>query len=144
MGGLNFLNPTNKMKIDQDLRVAIRAAANNQPRRDYSKERDFEKAEILRVVTSIPEWARAHKKHQARLKRAQKECAEAEKFYAHLGVVASLTGIRDYQKFKLAGGKVPPEHSTWKAEVVIAELTAATPKRGKELLKKYGINWESA
>lgn len=130
------------MKIDQDLRVAIRAAAKNQPARDYAAERAFEQAEIQRVVTATPLRKRLHILHQKRIANAKRILHQAESFYSDLGLSYELRNIYHDGKFKAAGGKQPPEHSTWRAEKLIAQLTAASPAEGRTLLKKYGINWE--
>ena len=130
------------MKIDSDLRLAVRAAAKTQPQRNYQQEQDLQKKEVQRFLTSTPERAALHRKHQKNLLRARSLIADAEKFYGQFGLQSDGIRVWSDEKYKAAGGKLPPERSTWRAEKVLGELAAATPAEGKAILKKYGINWE--
>lgn len=131
------------MKIDHDLRVAIRAAANSQPPRDHEKETAFEKAEIQRIVTLTPERSREHRNHQKQIARARKILFAAGGFYGGLGICFDCDKpyVQHDEKFRRAGGKQPPKHSTWRAEKVLGDLARATPAEGSRILKNLGIRW---
>ncbi len=143
------------MKIDTDLRLAIKAAERNQPQDTWTQR-------ALREQASISDWM---KKFPAKAKKA---LALREKAYKAAAIVSAAEaelckefGLRraheadnankkfsfshcggNAEQFMRAGGKVHAESIKWKADSVIARLAAAEPKDAALILKGLGINWK--
>ena len=140
------------MKIDQDLRAAIRSAEKAQPQAaSWEVKEQANKAAIADFLKRFP--AKAKKVHSlvASIKKA--EAAEA----AARAALCDQFGLRHYNnaiefskcgdgsaQFEKAGGKMPTaiKGLPWKFDAVVAELAAALPNQKKAILKKYGINWD--
>lgn len=140
------------MKIDQDLRAAIRSAEKAQP--DVSNYEIRERAKT-RAIEDFLKRCPSKAKHVAGLvasiQKGEKMASDASK------ELCAKFGLRRYDNklqfsrcgdggdaFVKAGGKLPPDRvpgEKWKFDHVIAELAAAEPKDLKRILKKYGINW---
>ena len=138
------------MKIDQDLRIAIRSAEKAQPSTDWSvrdaqnqkcieefmQRRPAKAAEINRHVLTIAKAEAAEKKARAAL---------CEGFgLRHDGTKLSFSNCGGGSvAFLKAGGKLPPTQGRrWAFDTVMAELAAADAKQATAILKKYGINWK--
>jgi hypothetical protein len=131
------------MKIDTDLRLAIRSAYNAQHK----------------DTTRIPEWRASHDAAEAFLKsprgrsirqKTDRLGAQIQKLrvaqialFKSAGLSSCGDRIDDKAAFKKAGGSVPPDGpALWKFDAVMAEIAAATPEAGQAIIKRLGINWK--
>lgn len=139
------------MKIDTDLRLAIKAAERAQPH-DYDGRDKREQEAIARFLKDHPAKAR---RVRALAKKAKRCYAEYQKANAliHDGFGLQTSENRgsgfcisgygpSQERFAKAGGKLPLKTTRWKADNVIAQIAAATPKEGAKLIKNLGINWQ--
>lgn len=142
------------MKIDQDLRAAIRSAEKVQPNSNVDKWQLREEAAAEAIADFLKRYPSKAKKVHA-LVAAMRKAAKAQKVAEES--LCEQFGLRHYDNklqfarcgagsgaFEKAGGKVPPpvvKGEPWKYDRVMAELAAAEPKQLKAILKKYGINW---
>ncbi len=138
------------MKIDHDLRQAIKAAFEKQRYRNNS----FEKREeaVADFFKSCPTVSKKFKELKSKYLKIQ---AEAYKASQELQRFADQFGINNVhskaptvedtvegaEKFRKAGGKWDWK-APWKYNDVIAELAAADPKDAAKILAKYGIRWD--
>ena len=144
------------MKIDQDLRSAINAAAKAQ--RDMSWRERI--TVIEKSVTAFLKGKTALVKKMNTLiakgnaldTQRQAVTDQINKTLGPLGLCVKQSEIgatfsdwgdnEDADKFTAAGGVLPPAYKgNWKAEKLIAELAAADPSKRDAILKEYGINW---
>lgn len=135
------------MKIEQDLRIAIKAAANASKRQDQSKsDKDL-----------INEWIKKHpsKATQARAlvkKIATSDAAERkarDELEKKFGLSQSSWrgngefSMADEKAFAKAGGKIATKRPKFSDDEVIAEYASAKTKEEAEIvLAKYGIVWK--
>jgi isoaspartyl peptidase/L-asparaginase-like protein (Ntn-hydrolase superfamily) len=136
------------MKIDHDLRQAIKAAHDVQEHRD---------GHLLRTEAA-DKFLKSHPaaaKNLARLRKKRDEAARAHseaakpfnEFMKSLGLDDRQEGYMvgysddDKDRFVAAGGKfdVTPR---WSYNSVMAKLAAADPKDGAKILADHGINWK--
>lgn len=136
------------MKIDSNLRAAIRSAANAQPQDDWRAKEKEEKESIAAFFAKYP----ARHKEAIRLIETEKKArATAEKASSDLCEKFGLTHYggetkfancgRGSETFKKAGGKLPTQGVRWKFDAVMAELAAADEKQGAAILARIGIKW---
>ena len=132
------------MKVDADLRAALRAAEKGQQRNFETREqkRKERKAALDVFLKSSKPLAKKLKQAMADLRKAKAQVAAAEATMDKCGVSSYSMDIDNDEEFRRAGGDIAPVHEAWKAETVIAELLAAKPQRFKAVLAKYGINWD--
>lgn len=135
------------MKLEQDLRIVIKAAAAASSKQDKSRsDNDL-----------ITDWLRKFpaKAKRARLLKKKAEDADAaeRKFRETLEAEFGLNGcnwirngefsIGDERKFAKAGGNIGTKRPAFGENEVIAEYAAAKTKAAAELvLAKYGIVWK--
>lgn len=144
------------MKIDQDLRAVINAAAKAQPDTGWRERAVTIAKAVAAFLKRRPAMTRKVNALIAKSKslREQQEAVDAQikKILHPLGL-----GVRDYEvvgdfsdwiddkeadRFIAAGGILPPPFKgKWKAEKLITELAAASPKKRNAILKQYGIDW---
>lgn len=133
------------MKVDQDLRIVIKHAADASKRNGSHWELERQKREsVATFLKRYPEKAKRIEKLRAAYKRAT---AAVEKIEHQLESQYGLGTRRDDdisndQAFVKAGGK-PPKSESFTADQVIAECAAA--KTAAEVLKvlaKYSIVWK--
>lgn len=141
------------MKIDADLRAAIKAAEKAQPADSWSERRKVTDAAIQAFLKKKP----ALRKKLALLLQSraslrssiQKKKDEIDALLWPLGLTATDDGIceafvyddENAEKFAKAGGVIPSMPKRWKADALIAKLAAADPKHRDSILKEHGINW---
>lgn len=139
------------MKIDTDLRLAIKAAANAQPQSDWRAEEDANRAAIADLFRRKPVIAATVRKLAARIKKAEQEEQEArqqlcEKFGLRTDGPDTFTfsqcGEGGKKTFQKAGGVLPQKFVRWNYDTVMTELAKATPAEGAAILKRLGINWQ--
>lgn len=134
------------MKIDSDLRIAIRAAEKAQPHENWDLKQARNKAAVAALIAAKPAVA-------AGLKSAQRRLTQIKKLNAKVQEFLNLAGLRlygdepvtigDEAAFVKAGGKLPGQGSKrWKFDAVMAELANANEKQGEAILKRIGINWK--
>lgn len=139
------------MKIDQDLRAAIRSAEKTQLHYGW-EEREKEEIDSINAFLA---------KHSGAAKHVRKLRADYIRHYKAFDLAREqlcktyglkLTGDNNVlrfagcdsaqQHFVDAGGKVPTKKQHWKFDVVMSELAAAESKDANRILRKYGINWK--
>lgn len=142
------------MKIDQDIRAAIRSAEKVQANNDTWEVREKnQKKSISDFFAAYPVKAKRARQLAATITRTAKVLEDARKELCNsfglreatehgrqVFTFASCDSTR--KNFEKAGGKVVRKSERWKFDAVMAELAAAEPKNLKAILKKYGINWD--
>jgi hypothetical protein len=128
------------MKIDTDLRQAVRSACNAQPREDWTHRGAKTKLAIEQCLILPKHYKRAVQMMKLQ-EKAKADLVVAEKFFNALGIAGSLSHIQNETTFKRNGGVVPKDVTPWRYDDVMKELAAATPKNRNAILKRYGINW---
>lgn len=130
------------MKIDADLRAAIRSAEKMQPQDDWESRSRAAKETITALLKSR-RYARAYQRALLQKKQGAALLDQANEFFRSLGLSSGADRIEDDQKFVKAGGALPPPPlRRWKFDTVMAELAAAPDeKAGAKILQRYGINW---
>jgi hypothetical protein len=141
------------MKIDADLRAAIKAAEKAQPRDSWSERQKAADAAIhafLKKRPSLKKKICLLLQSRASLQLALEEkTADLNKVLWPLGLTANNTKVcesflnddDDAERFVKAGGVLPKIPERWKSDVLIAKLAAADPKHRGSILKEHGINW---
>ena len=135
------------MKIEQDLRIVIKAAANASKNQDRSRtDREL-----------IEEWIKKNpaKASQARALVKKMDMADAaeqkarndlkEKFGLNKSAWRSNGefSLADDSAFVKAGGKLPTKRPKFSEDQVISEYAGAKTKaEATAVLKKYGIIWQ--
>lgn len=96
------------MKINTDLRQAIRSAINVLQQQNSTGER--QRGEALAIETLL-----SNSKMKARVQAARRDLNKAKelteragKFYESIGLYPAANFVRDYKKFVAAGGELPP------------------------------------
>lgn len=131
------------MKIDTDLRLAIKAAIkhHNKTKCDWNAWGDDQKKAVEKLA-SMPKYKSKIKKALADLQLASDIRDNAYKVFGILGIDSSMDRIRDEEKFEAAGGAVVKKNKELSEDTIMAELASATPKQAAEIIKKLGIKWE--
>jgi len=142
------------MKIDHDLRQAIKAAHKHQPGLTYERQAQIEAAAVevfLKARPALKQKARTLLKRKVKV--AKENAALREQLDALLDPVGltyssdtgkiSIPSFRHSNTFVAAGGDLSEiEKCSWEVDQVIAELASADPKHQTKILAKYGIRWE--
>ncbi len=144
------------MRIDANLRAAIKAVAETAKRQTYNRAaRDAARSAAVANYVATKNAAPVREAYAAYTK-ANKAVQVAEEVMAKADAVANnhglhfspyksekaQTSINNDSDFVNAGGKLPPEFTNgWDANQVIAELVAAPEKDKAAILKKFGIIW---
>lgn len=147
------------MKIPNDLRLTITAAAKAQPKFSYftaGKELHALGRDLLKKHPAVKKSATAQAKKLQALKR------QVDQVRDQLGKTLATIGLRyssdqvecnfsihdidetdneAVQAYVKAGGQLPKHAEPWKAQTVIAELAAAPPEQLNTILAKYDIQW---
>lgn len=142
------------MKIDTDLRLAIKSAEKSQPDSNWVIRQKAEKDAINEWFTRKPaakklamnllnEVDASYKKIEDANLRLRKKLGlridNRDKKTFEL-VSSEIDGDSTY--FVKAGGKLPTTPAPkWRYDNIMTKLTKATPKEGAEILKILGINW---
>lgn len=144
------------MKIDQDLRAAINAAAKAQPEYGYASEMQQITESVdafLKKKPALKSKVESLGNQLAKLAKKEKELKlKASELLYPVGLYLSADGVKanfrrdlddEYaQNFVKAGGELPPPmQRRWKAETVLARLAAAKPDQRDAILKEYNIDW---
>ena len=135
------------MKIEQDLRIVIKAAADQSKRNSNSWEKSKTREEaIAKFLKAFPQKALRLKKLQTDYSNGKKlqELSE-QKAQKELGLslddYRGRIEIHNEAAFTKAGGKLP-KTDEFTADQVIAEYAGAANKAAAaSVLKKYGIIW---
>ncbi len=136
------------MKIDTDLRLAIKSAEKSQPQDDWKMREESAKKAIADLFKRKPSIARDAK---SLVQKSMKAYAVHE---ASVKSLCEKYGLRKdgdgflfsncsggEGRFEKIGGKVPAKSKRWTFDAVMRELATATPKEGAAILKRLGINW---
>lgn len=135
------------MKVEQDLRIAIKAASAASKNQDRSKNERVLVEEWLKKYPAKAAKARALVKAILAADTAERKARE--QLESHFGLNrSSWTGdgefrIGDEQAFQKAGGEIGVKRPRFDENAVIAEYAATkTKQEAKKVLAKYGIVWE--
>lgn len=136
------------MKVEQDLRIVIKAAADN-------SKKNSNHYEVMRIRReAIAKFMRDNTEKRMRInklladrKAAKKRIYDCEaKLEKEFGLDVDYRGeleINVDDKFRKAGGKLPAKDTAFSAEQVISEYAAAkTAQDGAKVLTQYGIVWK--
>src|SRR4051812_37269583 len=111
------------MKIDTDLRQAVRSACAAQPDDGWQKRQEITKAAIAVLVAKAKHKGKVE--HAlALIAKAKKDIAAADAIIDPLGVSSDLTRITDDDAFVKAGGVIPETSRRWNFDSVMAELAS--------------------
>ena len=142
------------MKIDQNLRVAIRSLCSTAARRSaltWQQQRDRDDKAVRTLLEATPQgrkWLETLPKKQEKIEalRGQANTLE-EAIYQPIKILGARMShdshlcINDHEAFAKAGGKIEVKTSR-SAEQIIAQLATATEAEGKQILKDLGIVWD--
>lgn len=130
------------MIINSDLRQAIRSAINVLQEQNSSSRRQRGEQEAIKTLLGSARFKARVKAADRDLKMAKLLNQRAGKFYESIGLYSSCNYyINNHDKFVAAGGVIPPSAKVPRFDFVMAELAAATEKRGLTILKQLGVNW---
>lgn len=138
------------MKIDTDLRLAIKSAEKAQPQDDWRTRETANKAAIADLFKRKPAIGVAAKKLVEKSQKAYTAYEAANKALCEqFGLRKDSDGFTfsncddGHKRFAKIGGKVPSQTTRrWSFDAVMRELATATPKEGAAILKRLGINWQ--
>lgn len=140
------------MKIDQNLRAAIRSLCSSNNRQlTYQQNEEATKKAIEKFMASKPTLVRWQKKAPQFLSRISALRDKAQELEDSLDSELHAFGlmrgyrnsfaIRDEDTFAKAGGKVAVK-TRKSADQIIAQLAVSTEAEGKKILADLGIKWE--
>ena len=140
------------MKIDQNLRAAIRSYCSSSNRGiSHASAAESENQAVKALITASPRlqsWQKKAGKARHRIdalrSRAQEMEDTLDEFVNPFGLRVTYNNklvIDDYETFAKSGGKLEIKTSR-SADAVIAQLAAATPEAGAKILSDLGIKWE--
>ncbi len=129
------------MKIDSNLRQAIKACERCQSPPSFESQRRAQKAVIEHVI-KLPAHAAKVKAALGALAKAREITEKAEAVFEALGISPELNQIEDEDLFRAAGGHLNARYQRWNFNKIVAEIAAADPAEARKILKRIGINWE--
>lgn len=135
------------MRVEQDLRIAIKAAANASKNQDRSKSERVLIEEWLKKYPAKAAKARALVKAILSADAAERKAREQlEKQFGLNRSSWQGNGeftMGDEHAFQKAGGEIGVKRPRFDENAVIAEYAATkTKQEAKKVLAKYGIVWE--
>lgn len=132
------------MKIDSDLRCAIKSSERAQPSTNWETRQNANRKAIADLIERKPSIKKALSKAKVLDSKSDLYRAMSRKLVEPFGIcINDNSRIDDESNFVKSGGKLPlPPKRHWKADEVIAELAAASPKHMKSILAKYSIRWD--
>ena len=137
------------MKIDDNLRAAVRSTCKMSQRQDRQVTSAAYKAAVDKFIAKNPKsWNRrvsALMKANAACKKADDKAALLREEFERVGLSPwNLPEIqlRDPELFVKAFGDLPVAAVAKDSDTIIAKLAAATPAEGAAIIKELGINWE--
>lgn len=130
------------MKIDQDLRIAIRSVVNARKNNSTWEEQAKQRRKSIADLLSRKKHNQKAKIAKQRLKKAEQLKDAAESFYNSLGLYShNDSSIRDDEKFITAGGLMPDEPKKQSFDEIMASIARADNKQGIKILNALGIIW---
>lgn len=139
------------MKIDTDLRAAIRSAEKCHPfNQDYEAKRAMEAKAIEEFFKRCPAKGKLARKLAENALKAEADERQFRRMLCERFGLRHCDGRFRFADcgggqgaFIKAGGRLPTKAAArWTFDAVMAELAAAEPKQLKAILKKYNINWQ--
>ncbi len=139
------------MKVDSDLRAAIRAAEKAQPEITWETREKAEREAIQDLFNRIPKHKRKAQalvnsinRHRKELDSCHSKLRDLFGIQLHDGKLQLHRREEYLSNFEKAGGnlKFNEPKRRWRSESIIAELAAAKPAEAKAILKRIGIIWE--
>lgn len=143
------------MKIDNDMRQAIKAAHKHQPEATTAARNQARQAAVDKFLAERPVFKR---KVTQLVKEEVRLRTKLESTRDKLKELLEPIGLDSYEgrvyldrynrhsreeRFTQAGGDLSAlTKMEWDVDAVIAELAAADPKDATKILAKYGIRWE--
>ncbi len=131
------------MKIDTNLRVAIRSAVkvHNETVCSYDHAIQQQEQEVKRVASMPRHKDKVNKALSAR-SVAIKELDKANKVLDSIGVDSRLRSVCDREKFEKAGGKIIVRPKPLNADVILNSIAMADAKEAATIIKQLGLKWE--
>lgn len=129
------------MKIDSNLRAAIRSAFNAQPKFSYASAADKCKEAAKALVQSNSEWTSAFRYIANRRQVIHDIENEIKTLLPNIGISEDFS-ICDEGTFERFGGVIPVEKPRWSFDAVMAKLAKCEPEEAEAILKEHGINWK--
>lgn len=143
------------MKIDTDLRAAIRSAYTQLRKDDSTRKlnKQIEQESIKELLGRKPAIAALFLSAERKIEVLQRKIQDLRFAMDATGLkrrsywddnVKPNTGfiIEDAKKFAKSGGRYAPKHvESWNYDTIMAQLAAASEKEGAAILKRIGINW---
>lgn len=136
------------MKIDTDLRLAIKAAEKAQKQNSRSTWNDRQEQERKNIARFVRDNAAKGRLAGSLAKRYKDVSETLNAIHTDLGAMGLAVNsnglyLNDRERFIKAGGTGPIEEAKpWVAEYVMAEIAKATPKEAAKILIRIGINWQ--
>lgn len=129
------------MKIDTDLRIAIRSVLATQKESDSWSERRRKESSAIAALLKQPHISVKVRTAKRDLKRASDLNKKAGVFFDSIGLCRGANSIIDEEKFIKSGGKFAHDPRPQRFEVVMARIAAASEADGRKIIKELGINW---
>lgn len=131
------------MKIDTDLRLAIKAAVrqHNETKCDWTTYRN-DQSEAIKKLVSSPKYRAKIKRASAQIKVAASIKEKAQMVFDNLGINYCMDRIYDDGKFEAAGGAVITKNKTLDVDSILADIAKADKKQADKIIKDLGIKWE--
>lgn len=128
------------MKIDTDLRMAIRAAVDN--RKQLNSDYYAIRKKAVRELLESQRYRKRYRVAKSRLEKSKKLEEAANKFFHELGFYNGGDQIRDDDAFRRAGGKLPIKSDNPSFSALMFKISNASKSHGAKILKELGIVWE--
>lgn len=137
------------MKINADLRMAVRSAYNGQKKSlngSWDVRHKAEQAAVEAFLSAHPKARKDLLAARARINKANQEVHDAGQVIKSFGLEVGYNGeayrMGDAKAFIKAGGHFKfTESQKWSFDQVMAELAGASEKNATAILKRYGIVW---
>lgn len=131
------------MKIDTDLRIAVRAAVklHNETKCDWSAYH-ADQTKAIAAVAAKPRNKRKIAKAKADMAAAKVIRDKAYDVFKALGINGDLDRVEDAELFKKAGGVLVTKNKCIDADITLGRLATADDKEGAQIIKQLGIKWK--
>lgn len=130
------------MKIDTDLRIAIRSAVklHNATKCDWNAYRE-DQVKAIEAVAAKPRNKKMIAKARAQMALAKELREKASEVFNALGINGDLDRVDDVDLFKKAGGVMVTKNKAIDPETILGRLATADSKEGARIIKELGIKW---
>lgn len=132
------------MKIDTDLRLAVRSVVTAARESESWQERNKREQKAIAELLKKRSIAAKLQNAQRQFKRGEEIKRRAGKIFDRYGLSCSLSSIQNEERFIAAGGSLTKLIKFPRVEVVLAQLASASPAEGAKIIKSLGIKWEDS